>query len=110
MRDGAGAENIHTDVFTWKIDYMDSSSAHNTGLANLMQICYNKHPLDYYSNSSNNISKYRTSIYGFPFLLFHKHASINGSQQEIEFIGKYNFNLDKSSNEYYGFTDSNLSL
>ena len=93
-------EFLATNKFTWKIDYMESSGSYNTGFANLMGSgVYNKHPLDDigFDASSKN---YRTSVYGFPFLAFHKRA--DGS---ITYIGRYNFNLDKGSNEYYGFED-----
>ena len=97
-----------TNVFTWKVDYMDSSSAHNTGLANITNSFYSKHPLDYYPDVSG--AGYRTTIYGFPIILFQKHTYEDG-QEEYEFIGKYNFNLDKSSNDYFGFeADENNSI
>ena len=92
--------DLATNKFTWKIDYMESSGSYNTGFANLMGSgIYNKHPLDDigFDASSKN---YRTSVYGFPFLTFHKRA--DGS---ITYIGRYNWNLDKGSNEYYGFED-----
>ena len=93
--------DLATNKFTWKIDYMESSGSYNTGFANLMGSgIYTKHPLDDigFDASSKN---YRTSVYGFPFLAFHKRA--DGS---ITYIGRYNWNLDKGSNEYYGFEDS----
>lgn len=108
LEDGSSlAKNWHednvdlaTNKFTWKIDYMESSGSYNTGFANLMGSgIYNKHPLDDigFDASSKN---YRTSVYGFPFLAFHKRA--DGS---YTYIGRYNFNLDKGSNEYYGFEE-----
>lgn len=86
-----------TNVFTWKIDYMESSSSHNTGLANLMDTMYSQHPMDFYDFDTDT-DDYRTTVYGFPCLVFHEKST-----GEFEFIGKYNFNLDKSSNEYYGY-------
>lgn len=97
-----------TDVFTWKIDYMESSSCHNTGLANLMDTMYEKHPMEYYNFDGVNVSKYRTTVYGFPCLVFHEKSRNGIPTGEYEFIGKYNFNLDKSSNEYYGYKDKNI--
>ena len=79
-------------TFTWKADYMESSGTHNTGLTSYVKTLYDKHPLaDYYG--AENIEDYndlRTTIYGFPMLVFEEKA--NGT---YEFIGKYNFNLDK---------------
>lgn len=95
-----------TNKFTWKVDYMDSSSAHNTGLANYLPKLYNKHPLDDYIPGSSNLkNKYRTSIYGFPMMLFQEHVDTE-NKKEYEFIGKYNFNLDKGSHTYFGFEDA----
>ncbi len=96
-------EDFGTNKFTWKIDYMESSASYNTGFANLMgnlvHPLYTKHPLDDL-NLGIDTSDMRTTVYGFPVLTFHKYA--NG---KYEYIGRYNMNLDKSSNEYYGFED-----
>ena len=98
-------EDFGTNKFTWKIDYMESSETYNTGFANLMgnlvHPLYTKHPLDDL-NLGIDTSDMRTTVYGFPVLTFHKYA--NG---QYEYIGKYNMNLDKSSNEYYGFEAEN---
>lgn len=79
-------------TFTWKADYMESSGTHNTGLTSYIKTLYDKHPLaDYYDPSTiENYDDLRTTIYGFPMLVFEEKA--DGS---YEFIGKYNFNLDK---------------
>ena len=89
-----------TNKFTWKIDYMESSGSYNTGFANMMgNHLYNKHPLeDLYPEG--NFSAYRTSVYGFPVLVFHEYA--DGTR---EYVGRYNLNLDKGSNEYFGFEE-----
>lgn len=96
-------ESFGTNKFTWKIDFMESSGMYNTGFANLMgnlvHPLYTKHPLEDY-NLGIDTKDMRTSVYGFPVLTFHKYA--NG---KYEYIGRYNMNLDKSSNEYYGFED-----
>ena len=79
-------------TFTWKADYMESSGTHNTGLTSYVKTLYSKHPLaDYYDkNTIEDYDDLRTTIYGFPMLVFEEKA--DGS---YEFIGKYNFNLDK---------------
>lgn len=102
-------EGIGTNKFTWKIDYMESSGSYNTGFANLMgnpqYPLYTKHPLDDISEGLGN--GMRTSVYGFPVLTFHKYADSSNNpttkNEEYEYIGRYNMNLDKGSNEYYGF-------
>ena len=93
MRPGMGEK-----TFTWKADYMDSSSCHNTGFASYVYELYTKHPLDYYKGSGNEYhQKYRTSLFGFPVLAFHEKS--NGT---TEFIGLYNFNLDKGADATLG--------
>ena len=84
---------IGENVVTWKADYMESSGTHNTGLASYVKTLYTKHPLEDYYNSSTieNFEYLRTTIYGFPMMVFQEHA--DGS---YEFIGKYNFNYDKN--------------
>ena len=104
-------ENIGTNKFTWKIDYMESSGTYNTGYANLMgnlqHPLFTQHPLDFYNISGIDTEGMRTTVYGFPVLTFHEYANtdMNPSEQGVkyEYIGRYNMNLDKGSNEYYGF-------
>ena len=104
-------EALGTNKFTWKIDYMESSGTYNTGYANLMgntqHPLYTQHPLDYYNISTVSTEGLRTSVYGFPVLTFHEYENgqnnPSAAGQQYEYIGRYNINLDKSSNEYYGF-------
>jgi hypothetical protein len=69
-------EEIGTNVFTMKIDYMESSGSYNTGFANLMgnlkHPLYLKHPLE---DQGIEASTMRTSVYGFPLLVFHEYAN-----------------------------------
>lgn len=97
---------VGTNVFTWKIDYMESSGSYNTGFANLMGKMYPRHPMEYYNFPGVDASAYRTTVYGFPVMTFHKHNGPSAdADNPYEFIGYYNFNLDKGSNEYYGFEE-----
>ena len=104
-------EVCSTNKFTWKIDYMESSGTYNTGFANLVgNNIYDYHPLSRYEGFNNTGRGFRTSVYGFPCLVFHKHSTpedkrLNEDQEYLayEYIGRYNLNLDKGSNEYYGF-------
>lgn len=102
--------HMEEKTFTWKADYMDSSSGHNTGFATWAQELYWNHPLDYYEGSSKNpgankfkgdylTQGYRTTLYGFPVLAFHKTSDNNSKPQ---FIGIYNFNLDKGADTTLG--------
>lgn len=99
-------EDMAEKTFTWKADYMDSSSAHNTGFASFVYELYKNHPLDYYEGTAVPLvgsevgqyhKKYRTSLFGFPVLAFHE-----TSDGATEFIGLYNFNLDKGADDTLG--------
>lgn len=92
---------IGENVVTWKADYMESSGTHNTGFTSFVKTLYTKHPLeDYYDSSTiDNFDYLRTTIYGFPMMVFQEHA--DGS---YEFIGKYNFNYDKDCSNVTGMT------
>ncbi len=83
-------------VFTLKADYMESSHAHNTGLARLVNECYST--LTPPQEENENI---RTTIDGFPIAIFYK-ANENSTPS---YFGVYNFNNDKSSNNVFGFTE-----
>lgn len=98
-------ETYGTNKFTWKIDYMESSGSYNTGMANLMgnkvHPLYSKHPLNDIGKDDTDL---RTSVYGYPVLGFQKFVDPqNNDNYEYRFVGRYNMNLDKSSNEYYGY-------
>ena len=96
------SEKLSTNKFTWKIDYMESSGSYNTGFANLLGSgVYSKHPLDDLQINGLDTTGFRTSVYGFPMMVFLKDQSGN-----YTYIGRYNMNLDKGSNEYYGFEQS----
>lgn len=103
-------DNIAEKTICWKADYMDSSSCHNTGFASFAQELYWNHPLDYYEGTNVAAAnregqtgeyhkQYRTSLYGFPVLAFHQKS--DGS---TEFIGRYNFNLDKGADDTLGMS------
>ena len=83
--------------FTWKADYMESSMTHNTGFASFVKTLYSHHPMVDY-DSSYVTGDHRTTVYGFPMMVFQKRK--NGT---YEFVGRYNFNLDKSCNNVIDF-------
>lgn len=102
-------EGVSEKTFTWKADFMDSSSCHNTGFASFAQELYWNHPLDYYFNpvatggsgKGAYLQQYRTSLLGFPVLAFHEYKTSDGSTKS-QFIGIYNFNLDKGADDTLG--------
>ena len=83
-------------VFTFKADYAEATSTHNTGNANYVHTLYGdaKVPPQVVD------SRVRTTIYGHPCVIFHKKTSTSTP----EFLGKYNYNWDKGAENVYGFT------
>lgn len=104
LENGNSYKNLYLDnksaaesTFTWKADYMESSGSYNTGFASYVKILYDHHPLlDYMKDYETG--DHRTTVYGFPMMVFHKHW--DGT---YEFVGRYNFNLDKSCNKVIDF-------
>ena len=90
---------IGESTFCLKADYMESSGTHNTGFASFVGTIYEHHPLYYYGITDAETKNLRTTIYGFPILVFQKK-----SNTDYEFIGRYNFNLDKGATDTDGFT------
>lgn len=84
-------------TFTWKVDFMESSGTHNTGFASFCQEMYETHPLQHYIADYEK-GDHRTTVYGFPMFLFQKYP--DGT---YEFLGRYNYNLDKGCNNVIDF-------
>ena len=87
--------NVGESTFCWKADFMDSSRCHNSGYASYVSTLYSKHPLQDYGIDAKD---YRTTIYGFPMIVFQEKQ--DGT---VEFVGMYNFNLDKATPQPFGF-------
>lgn len=84
-----------TAVFCTKADYAEATGTHNTQNANLVETLYSeKTPAQIMD------SRCRTTIYGYPIVIFHQQTETDTPV----FIGKYNFNFDKGSEEVFGFT------
>lgn len=109
-------------VKTWclKADYAESSSTHNTGTARLWNNVMKNAVINnvdnrYYRNTNtpcrtiaqqaaiDNEYQYdvRTTVDGFPIVLFYH---LNESDPLV-FLGKYNWNNDKSTESVFGFKD-----
>ena len=115
-----GAQPV--DCWCLKADYAESSGTHNTGIARLWNKALYDARVTYSFGdgdernivdktvlrtnaqqiAADNAYPYdvRTTIDGFPILLFYRLSS----QDELIFIGKYNFNNDKSTESVFGFT------
>lgn len=86
-----------------KADFMESSGSHNTGAANFVDDVYKmanmKTPGQEYYKDEDIV----TSIKGHPVAVF---WSPSGSDGTYEYIGKYNFNLDKATPKPFGFKNT----
>lgn len=89
------------NVWCLKADFAESSSSHNTGMARmandtLIQTA-SPTPAQKYSTSIYDV---RTTVDGEPCYLFYR----NTVNDKPEFLGKYNLNNDKSTENVFGFT------
>lgn len=85
---------IPAKTFTFKKDFASSEGANNTVLAMLFN---EANPYRTAAQIENN--KVRQSIQGFPMVVFWDNGTTT------TFVGKYNFNDDKSSEEVFGFAN-----
>ena len=93
-----------------KADYAESSGTHNTGIARLWNNALINAQIDGEYVCRTEAQKaaiaagyqydVRTTIDGFPILLFYRPSA----DDSLIFIGKYNFNNDKSTESVFGFT------
>lgn len=93
-------ESIAVDTFCQKADFAESSGTHNTGMAKLINDLLKK--LGYLTPPQKKDERVRTTVDGFPIAIFHKASE----EAPLEFVGKYNFNNDKSTSETFGFDDA----
>ena len=96
MRD----DSIATNVFTFKADVASSEGANNVELVRL----YND-ACPYKTPAQKKDAQVRQGIDGFPIVIFWR----NTETDSTSFLGKYNFNNDKSTAEVFGFTDGDES-
>lgn len=88
------ANAIPVDTFCMKADFASSEGANNVELVRLYErVCPYKTPAQVEN------SKVRQGIDGFPILIFWNDTALG----ETSFLGKYNFNNDKSTEEVFGF-------
>ena len=89
--------HIPSVVFCTKADYAESTGTHNTQNANLVETLYTEK-----TPAQLRDSRCRTTIYGYPIVIFHQETE----NSTPVFIGKYNYNDDKGSEEVFGFDGS----
>lgn len=88
---------IPAKTFCMKADFAESSGTHNTGFAVLVDDALRK--LGYTIPPQADDKRIRTTVFGYPCLIFHKQTEAD----QPTFLGKYNFNDDKSSEHVFGF-------
>lgn len=98
----SGKKPSPTDVWCLKADFAESSSSHNTGMARLVNTTLVKAneltpPQKHVSPSYQY--DVRTTVDGTPCYLFYR----NTVNDIPTFLGKYNLNNDKASEEAFGF-------
>ena len=92
------SDSVPTDVFTFKADVASSEGANNVELVKLYNdIC------PYRTPPQEADSRVRQGIDGYPIVIFHD------AGDGPVFIGKYNFNNDKGTEEVFGFTPGDES-
>lgn len=91
-------ESIAVDTFCEKADFAESSGTHNTGMAKLVDRVLRQ--LNFRTPPQKVQSEVRTTVDGFPIAVFHR---LNEADS-LTFVGKYNFNNDKSTQETFGFS------
>ncbi len=102
--DGSQKKAAPVDCFCLKADYAESSSSHNTGMAKLVQNILTAAgeltPAQAHC-SKDYVYDVRTTVDGEPCYLFYR-----GTAEETpQFLGKFNFNNDKSTEAVFGFLD-----
>lgn len=94
-----------------KADYAESSGTHNTGIARLWNDAMKNAVIDgeYKLRTAAQLAAasegyqydVRTTVDGFPIALFYR----IDENSPLVFLGKYNFNNDKSTESVFGFCD-----
>lgn len=113
-------------VFCLKVDYAEGTGTHNTQNANLIETFYTE-PIppmieeDFPSNISDSekedLRKVRTTIAGYPIVIFHLDTDDMNIIQNItkdelalrtdlKFSSKGNFNYDKDAEDVFAFNDN----
>lgn len=91
-------EAMAVDTFCEKADFAESSGTHNTGMAKLADRILRM--LNFRTPPQLTDARVRTTVDGFPIAVFHRQQG----NDALTFVGKYNFNNDKSTQETFGFS------
>lgn len=102
--------SIPAKKFCMKADFAESSGTHNTGFAKYVDTIFKSLGYEYLTppqkaqyNKNNRMTDvtFRTSVDGYPIAMFWR-PTFN---DDWEFYGKFNFNLDKGAESNFGFVD-----
>ena len=93
-------DSFATNVFCMKADVASSEGANNVELVRL----YND-ACPYKTPAQKKDAQVRQGIDGFPIVIFWRNTETDATS----FLGKYNFNNDKSTSEVFGFADGDES-
>lgn len=88
--------DLPVSTFCFKADVASSEGANNTMLMKLWE-----ETTPYKTEKQKEDSRVRQAINGIPIVIYWE----NSETGELSFIGKYNFNNDKSTQDTFGFSD-----
>lgn len=97
------ANSIPVNAFCVKADFAESSGTHNTGMAKVINSLLIEMGLTTPPQKTNK--EVRTTVDGYPIAIFHRETA----SDTLEFVGKYNFNNDKSTADTFGFSEGDES-
>lgn len=102
---------IPAKKFCMKADFAESSGTHNTGFAKYVDFILKSMGYDYLTppqkaqyNKTKKMTdvSFRTSVDGYPIAMFWRPTF----EDDWEFYGKFNFNIDKGAESVFGFIDT----
>lgn len=95
------------NLVTFKADFMESAGAHNTGAGNYIDALYRYTSMKTPGQAHYDDETIVTCIKGHPCVIF---WSPTGERGTFEYIGKYNFNLDKATPNPFGFKNDDTTF
>lgn len=104
LASGSQKKAAPVDCWCLKADFAESSSSHNTGLAKLAQnVLTSANELTPAQKHVSEEYEYdvRTTVDGEPCYLFYRRTL----EETPTFLGKFNWNNDKSTEDVFGFLD-----
>ncbi len=97
------SDSIPVNCFCLKADFAESSGTHNTGMARIIDKLLKD--MGILTPPQQADPRVRTTVDGYPICVFHRETA----DSELTFVGKYNFNNDKSTEATFGFSEGDES-